>query len=68
MKIIAHAEDRSACIRVMDQALSELRIDGISHNAQMHRELLKSPDFVQGRVYTKWIEEKFLPVYLKERV
>ncbi|MCK5129018.1 MAG: acetyl-CoA carboxylase biotin carboxylase subunit [Clostridiales bacterium] len=65
MKIIAHAEDRSTCIEVMHQALSELRIDGVKHNTDFHLAVLEHPDYLEGKFHTKWIEQKFLPHYLE---
>ena len=65
MKIVTHAEDRRECIEVMHQALSELKIEGINHNTDMHLAVLEHPDFLAGNVHTKWIEQKFLPYYLE---
>jgi acetyl-CoA carboxylase biotin carboxylase subunit len=65
MKIIAHAEDRTSCIEVMHQALSELKIEGVRHNIDFHLAILEHPDYQKGDIYTKWIEQKFMPRYLE---
>ena len=65
MKVIAHAEDRVSCIEVMHQALSELKIQGVAHNTDFHLAILEHPDYQQGKIHTKWIEQKFLPHYLE---
>jgi acetyl-CoA carboxylase biotin carboxylase subunit len=65
MKLIAHAEDRTSCIEVMHQALSELEIEGVVHNRDFHLAILEHPDYQRGEIYTKWIEQKFMPRYLE---
>lgn len=65
MKIIAHAEDRRTCIEVMHQALTELKIEGVKHNIDLQLAVLEHPDYIDGNIDTKWIEQKFLPQYLE---
>ena len=65
MKVIAHAEDRTSCIEVMHQALSELKITGVKHNIDFHLAILEHPEYQRGEIYTKWIEHKFMPRYLE---
>lgn len=65
MKIIAHAEDRRTCIEVMHQALTELKIEGVNHNIDLQLAVLEHPDYIDGNIDTKWIEQKFLPQYLE---
>lgn len=67
LKLIATGDDRDEAIRLCSAALSELRIDGIGHNAEFASAMLGDPDFREGRVYTKWIEEVFLDRYLRAR-
>jgi acetyl/propionyl-CoA carboxylase alpha subunit len=52
MKVIAHGGDRAQAIQRLDAALSQLRIEGIAHNAPYLRACLKHPEFVQGAVHT----------------
>jgi acetyl-CoA carboxylase biotin carboxylase subunit len=51
----------------MHQALSELKIEGVKNNIDFHLAILEHPDYQQGIVHTKWIEQKFLPQYLEGR-
>ncbi|MBS83392.1 MAG: acetyl-CoA carboxylase biotin carboxylase subunit [Gammaproteobacteria bacterium] len=48
-KIIAHAENRETAIKNMLQALNETVIDGIKTNISLHKKLLTSDFFVNGK-------------------
>lgn len=65
MKVIAHAEDRTSCIEVMHQALSELKIEGVKNNIDFQLAILEHPEYQAGKIHTKWIEQKLLPHYLE---
>jgi acetyl-CoA carboxylase biotin carboxylase subunit len=51
-KLIVHAADRAAAIRMMAQALQVCRIDGIHSNIIMHKLLIEDPEFGDGGVDT----------------
>ena len=65
LKLIAFADDRDEAIRQSLCALGELQIDGIEHNAELARAMLCDADFRSGNVHTKWIEQAFLPRFLR---
>ena len=67
LKLICFADDRDEAIRLSLHALGELAIDGIEHNAELTRAMLADPDFRSGNTHTKWIEQAFLPRYLRTR-
>ncbi|NLI54498.1 MAG: acetyl-CoA carboxylase biotin carboxylase subunit [Clostridiales bacterium] len=67
LKLVAHADDREEAIRLCSAALTELVIDGIEHNADFARAMLADADFRAGIAHTKWIEQTFLPRYLRGR-
>lgn len=67
LKLIGSGDDRDEAIRLCIGALEELCIDGISHNAEFARAMLLDGDFQSGNVYTKWIEQVFLPRYMRGR-
>lgn len=67
LKLIAHADDREEAVRLSRAALAEVAIDGIEYNAELARAMLNDPDFHAGNVHTKWIEQSFLPRYLRGR-
>ncbi|MCH3974006.1 MAG: ATP-grasp domain-containing protein [Bifidobacterium tibiigranuli] len=64
-KLIVHADTRAECIRRLRHALDELRIEGVPTVVPFDKAVLNEPDFVadDGRlgIYTRWIEEVFLP-------
>jgi acetyl-CoA carboxylase biotin carboxylase subunit len=58
-KISAWAADRPAAIRRMQAALRSTVLLGLTHNGQFLQDLLADPDFLEGSVYTTWVEEHF---------
>jgi acetyl-CoA carboxylase biotin carboxylase subunit len=59
-KVVVHAVDRPAAIDRMRQALRTFRAAGIETTASFHRRILQHPDFVEGRVHTRWVEEELM--------
>jgi len=51
-KILARGQTREEAIQKMLVALDECIIDGIKTNMDLHRRVLKHPDFIQGKVHT----------------
>jgi acetyl-CoA carboxylase biotin carboxylase subunit len=66
MKIIAHDASRPGALRRMAQALSELRIEGVTTNLDFLRYTLHHMDFNRNRLHTRWIEQTVLPEYLED--
>ena len=60
MKVICMGDDRQEAIRLSAGALDELRVDGIHHNAEFAKAILKDADFGLGNIHTKWIEQVFM--------
>ncbi len=60
-KLIVHAVDRPAALRLMARALDRLRIDGVSTTAPLHRSIVGDEGFGTKPITTRWIEETFLP-------
>ena len=60
-KLIVHGSSRADAMARMRSALDGLRIVGIPSTAPFHREVLDEPDFIEGRVTTRWVEQTFLP-------
>lgn len=65
MKIICTGDDRAEAIALSLSALSELKIDGVKHNAEFAKAMLTDADFVKGKIYTKWIEDKLLARFMR---
>lgn len=60
-KLIVHAPTRAEAIDKMQQALLELKIEGVTTTAVFHRAVLADSEFIAGNVTTRWVEERFLP-------
>ena len=57
-KLIVQARSRELAIRKMKMALSELTINGIKHNRDLHIDILSDPDFVSGAYTTNFMAER----------
>lgn len=55
-KLIVRGEDRNSCIEKLLVALDEFIIEGIKTNIELHRRILRHPDFVTGRHHTKFLD------------
>lgn len=63
-KLVVYADTREQCIVRARRALHELRIEGVPTVVSFDRAVLEDPDFTATDhigVYTRWIEESFLP-------
>ena len=58
-KLIVWAEDRPAAIRRMQAALRQTVLLGLTHNGQFLQDVLATPDFQAGEIYTTWVEDRF---------
>ena len=59
-KLIAWGHDRPECVRRLEQALSDLRVDGISINRELHELVLNDPQFKAGEVNIHFLEKLLL--------
>ncbi|MEB3256917.1 MAG: acetyl-CoA carboxylase biotin carboxylase subunit [Cyanobacteriota bacterium] len=60
-KLIVWAPTRELALRRLRRALSEWAVTGIPTTIEFHLALLERPEFLNGQVYTKFVEEKMLP-------
>ena len=58
-KVIAHSPSPDFAVAVgrATRALSEFRIDGVGTNIAFLRNVLAHPDFIAGKVHTRWVDE-----------
>ena len=56
-KITAHGANRPEAIQRMKRALSMCRLDGIKTSISLHRKILETAGFAEGRYDTRFIEE-----------
>jgi acetyl-CoA carboxylase biotin carboxylase subunit len=55
-KLIVHAENRETAIQRMQTALEEFIIHGVVTNIDFLQAVLSHPDFANGKVSTRWVE------------
>jgi acetyl-CoA carboxylase biotin carboxylase subunit len=60
-KVIARGPDRSQAIARMQYFLENFIVSGVETTIPFHRQVLRHPDFLRGRVSTHWLEEVILP-------
>ena len=61
-KLIVFRENRDEAIRGSIRALQELRIDGLATTVPFLISVLQHPDFVEGRMDTKWVDRQTIPL------
>ena len=55
-KLIVHRKTREEAIACMLRALEELRVKGITTTASFQAEVLRTKEFLEGTIDTKWVE------------
>ena len=58
-KVICRANDREDARARLERALEEMYVSGIDTNLDMHRKLIKDPNFIEGGVDINYLENKF---------
>ena len=59
-KLIVHGRDRAAAISNMSRSLAGFAVSGVHTTIPFHQAVLAHPDFAQGRITTRWVEESFM--------
>lgn len=59
-KLIVHGKDRAEAIARMLESLRGFEVKGVPTTIAFHHDVLSQGDFAEGRVNTRWVEEKFL--------
>jgi acetyl-CoA carboxylase biotin carboxylase subunit len=57
-KLIAHGADRREALARLAAGLGAFAVRGVETNIPFLRTLVEDPDFVAGRVNTRWVEER----------
>ncbi len=57
-KLIVHGTDRADAIRRMQESLGRFHVEGIDTTIPFLRSLVSAADYVEGRVNTRWVEER----------
>ena len=63
-KVIAHAPDREAALRLMARGLERFRIGGIETTAPLLHDIVSDPAFTASPVTTRWLESEFIEPWL----
>ena len=58
-KLVVHAELRELAIQKMQAALREFIVHGVTTNIDFMQSVLSHPDFANGKVSTRWVENVF---------
>jgi acetyl-CoA carboxylase biotin carboxylase subunit len=59
-KLIAFGNNREEALATLRRALDEMQIEGVPTTVALHKRLLRSPDFINSRVDTTWVERVFM--------
>lgn len=57
-KLIAYGDDRNSAIARMNTALSEIIIDGIKTNIELHKDIMTDQGFISGQRNIHYLEKK----------
>ncbi|MBA4736787.1 MAG: acetyl-CoA carboxylase biotin carboxylase subunit [Synechococcus sp.] len=60
-KLIVWGKDRDHAMARMKRALNECAVTGIPTTVEFHLEMLDRPEFINGDVHTKFVEQEMLP-------
>ena len=66
-KLITKGEERAEAIERMHDALEHFQISGIDTTIPFHQFIIKNPDFLNGKLNTKWVEDRLLKEYGRPR-
>jgi acetyl-CoA carboxylase biotin carboxylase subunit len=60
-KLITRGDTRREAIQKMQEALAGFVIKGVDTTIPFHQRILEDPDYREGKINTRWIEETLLP-------
>ena len=58
-KLVVRGDSRAEALERSATALDEFDVEGVSTTIGFQRSMIDHPDFIDGRVHTRWIEERF---------
>jgi acetyl-CoA carboxylase, biotin carboxylase subunit len=59
-KLITWGADRAETLARLERALGELHIAGIRTNTALFQKILADPDFQNGAIHTRWLDERLV--------
>ena len=60
-KLIVNGRDRKEALERSRQALAAFEVAGVTTTLSFHRWLAEQPEFIDGQVHTRWVEDHFSP-------
>jgi len=64
-KLITTGDTREEAIANMKTALSDFKIEGIETNIPFLQFIIEQPEYIEGDIHIKWIEDKVLPIFIE---
>ncbi len=64
-KLITTGDTREEAIANMKTALSDFKIEGIETNIPFLQFIIEQPEYIEGDIHIKWIEDKVLPLFME---
>jgi acetyl-CoA carboxylase biotin carboxylase subunit len=64
-KLIATGDTREEALANMKTALSDFKIEGIETNIPFLQFIIEQPEYIEGDIHIKWIEDKVLPLFIE---
>jgi len=59
-KLIVKGDNRPKAVDRMGYALADFEVNGVDTTIPFYRNLMNNPDYLHGRINTRWIEDVFL--------
>jgi acetyl-CoA carboxylase biotin carboxylase subunit len=64
-KLIATGDTREEALENMKTALSDFKIEGIETNISFLQFIIEQPEYIEGDIHIKWIEDGVVPKFLE---
>lgn len=65
-KVITHQPTSEGAFNLMQRALYEVSVDGVNTNIDLLEALISHPEVQADNIHSKWLEEEFMPHWIKE--
>ncbi|PKP99642.1 MAG: acetyl-CoA carboxylase biotin carboxylase subunit [Alphaproteobacteria bacterium HGW-Alphaproteobacteria-13] len=59
-KLIVHGRDRAEAVTRLTGALDAFIVEGVPTTIDLHRRIVRHPDFIANRFHTRWLEQVML--------
>jgi len=59
-KLIVHGADRADAVAKLTDALDAFTVEGVPTTIDLHRRIVRHPDFIANTIHTRWLEQVLL--------